>query len=69
MGQIVTHSSATEANTVMTGAEKFWWYLGCVVTFGGMYFHKLSVKRATLEALLAHQAYNTPPQQLPGGGR
>jgi hypothetical protein len=69
MAQVVTHSSSVEANTVLTAAEKFWYYFGCVVTFGGLYFHKNSVKRAMLEALLAHQAFNTPPEQLPGGGR
>jgi hypothetical protein len=60
-GRIV-HSTALEANSVMTGPEKFWWYFGCVVTFGGLYFHKLSIKRGALEALLAHQAYAEIPR-------
>lgn len=55
--QVVLHSTAFEANTVMTGAEKFWWYFGCIATFGGLYFYKLGTKRAMLEALIAHQAY------------
>jgi hypothetical protein len=54
----MNHSTAHEANMVMTGAEKFWWVLGCILSLGGLYFHKISTKRAMLEAVLAHQAYN-----------
>jgi hypothetical protein len=53
-----SHSTAVEASKVMTGPENFWWILGCIFTFGGLYFHKISTKRAMLEALLAHQAFN-----------
>ncbi len=57
--QIVQRSTAHEACTVLTQSEKIWYYLFCIVTLGWPYFNKLVLKRAMLEALLAHQAYNT----------
>jgi hypothetical protein len=50
-------SSAVEAATVMSSGENFWWVVGCLCTFGGLYFYKMATKRAMLEALIAHQAY------------
>ena len=46
--------------TELTGSEKFWYYLACVCTFGGLYFAKLAAKKAMTElnaASVAH-AYN-----------
>ena len=47
-------SSADEAHAYMTGGERFWYIILCIVTFGWIYFRKIMVKKATLEALLLH---------------
>lgn len=35
--------------TELNGAEKFWYYLTCVCTLGGLYFIKLAAKKALTE--------------------
>lgn len=49
--------------TDLTGGEKFWYYLMCVLSFGGLYFAKLAAKKAMTElnADRAAHAYNHTP--------
>lgn len=35
--------------TELTGSEKFWYYLTCICTLGGLYFVKLAAKKAICE--------------------
>jgi hypothetical protein len=58
--------------TDLSGPEKFWYYLVCVFTFGGLYFMKLAVKKGLCElnaAAAAHQYNNSayPRMAAPAG--
>ena len=51
-------NSPASADTVLTGAERFWYIVLCILTFGAPYFHKIVVKKSMVEALIAFQAFN-----------
>ena len=35
--------------TDLKGIEKFWYYLACICSFGGLYFCKIAAKKALIE--------------------
>jgi hypothetical protein len=56
-------STAAYADRVLSAGERAWYVLYCVLTFAVAYFVKLVIKRAVLEALIAHDQLVRSAQQ------
>jgi hypothetical protein len=64
----MTNIAAANVDGRLTGAERFWYILWCVVTLGWPYFMKVMIKKAVMEALEAQRlaAAVLPPPQPQG---
>lgn len=59
-------STAVFADRIISTGERFWYVVLNVLTFAAAYFAKIVVKKAVLEALIAHDQYviqaSPPPE-------
>jgi hypothetical protein len=61
-------SVSMTAQSRLSGWESFWYCIISIMTLGAFYFTKILIKRATLEAMIAHDRIIQPgfPYPMPG---
>lgn len=57
---------AAAADRLLTNWEKFWYGVWCVISCGATFVTKIIIKKAVIEALIAHELANA--QSVPGHG-